>query len=148
MELITLERTGKAPLRFNGRLLATANGQFVGTRPNSPNVHWFEISIYLAESELALPLVVAIVYRKQLKNVSLAVHVAEAPSTAIGESPEAVARYLESFDPLKLIHGYPPGANFAARQQRLEKMLQIQFGTLVSAVLTDYPATLKQGIVP
>jgi len=135
-------------LQFVGKLLATANGQFVGARPNSPNVHWFEISIYLAETDVSRPLIVAIVYRKHLKNVSLAVHVAECPSTLIGESPDAVATYLETFDPLKLIHGYPPGANFAARQQRLEKMLQIQFGMLVSAVLTDYPATLKQGITP
>ena len=139
MEIIQLERSGQPPLRFRGELLATANGQFVGTPPDKPNVDWFELSIYQPESGGFL---IAVTYRRNLRGTQDERRIVEA-------SPNAIAwlqDYRDRRDWLTMVIGFPPGLE--EKQRRLEDSLTRQFDQLISAVLKDFPQDLTQGVQP
>lgn len=139
MEIIKLERSGQEPLRFRGELLATANGQFVGTPPDKPNVDWFELSLYRIETG---GFVVAVTYRRNLRGAGDECRI-------IDPSPNPAAwlqDYRERRAWLPMVIGFPPGMEH--KQRRLEERLTRQFDTLVSAVLKNFPQDLTQGTQP
>lgn len=139
MEIITLERSGQEPLRFRGELLATANGQFVSTPPDKPNVDWFELFIYRIE---ATGFVVAVTYRRDFKGA-----LDECRRAGPTDNPTAwLQNFREQQAFLKMVIGFPPGLEH--KQRRLEERLTRQFDTLVSAVLKDFPQDLTQGAQP
>lgn len=133
METITLDRTGLQPIRFQGRLLATASGQFVGTPPDKPNVDWFEVSIYRCDGER---FIVAVTYRRQYKGVT--------DEERIAEQTDDPARWLADFaaegEPLDMLIGERASPK---AQRQLEEKLQRQFDRLISAVLKEFPEEVR-----
>lgn len=130
IESITLERTGLSPIRFRGKLLATASGQFVGTPPDKPNADWFEVSIYRYEGS---GFIVAVIYRRDFKGAREEERLAE----RTGDPAQWLEQFTEADDHLDMVIGFPPGMEH--KQARLEEKLDRQFATLVSAVLKDFP---------
>lgn len=134
MEIIKLERSGQEPLRFRGELLSTANGQFVGTPPDKPNVDWFELSLYRSEAGRFL---IAVTYRRNLKGAC-----DEQRMVADAKNPAA---WLQDFRErqafLEMVIGFPPGLEH--KQRRLEERLTRQFDQLISAILKDFPENLS-----
>ncbi len=137
-ETITLPRTGEAPLRFQGELIATANGQFVGTRPTRPNVDWFEVSIYRVTGNSNGPrvsrFVVAVTYRKKLKGIA-----SEQRRATTTDDP---AGMFGAFDPLTLVDWPPDAEQFARKRESLRVRVLAQWQQLVSAVLAEFPQEL------
>lgn len=132
-ETITLDRDGQAPLRFHGKLLTTASGQFVHPPKDKPNPDYFTIGIYQVHGVHGPgpTYVVEIVYRKDLRGNTTEHHFAmttDDPAATLGE-----------YDPLAVLMGFPPGAEFAERQRAFEIKMRRQYDVLVSAVLKMFP---------
>lgn len=134
-ETITLDRTGKPPLRFAGTLLTQASGQFVNTKPDKPNDNWWQIAIYQTENGF----VVAITYHNEHRGqyAHRQVDVADNP-----------AEPIERYDPLAVLQGFPPGEPFAARQADLERRSRRQWETVASAVLAGFPEEITSTHAP
>jgi hypothetical protein len=152
-ETITLERTGQPPLKFDGTLLTTACGQFVQPPKNKPNTDYFTVSLYATHDarrtiprrpppdyDPSWPLyVVAIEYTKTFRDTQQ-----HHTAIATDDPTETLANYA----PLAVLIGFPPGEDFAERQQALEGKMRRQYDVLVSAVLKDFPETLSPTRLP
>lgn len=136
-ETITLERTGHPPLKFEGTLLTTACGQFVQPPKDKPNADYFTISLYeVARGEgRGAWHVVAIEYTKTFRDTQ------QHHTAIVTDDPVAT---LADYDPLDVLIGFPPGEDFAERQNALESKMRRQYDVLVSAVLKDFPETLSR----
>lgn len=136
IEDIELIRTGEAPLRFRGQLLATASGQFVQTTPDRPNADFYSISIYVVNDgadSLGPDYVIQIVYTKSFRGTQ------QHHTVMVTDHP---ADRLAEFNPLAVVIGFPPHAEYAERQQMLETKCRRQYDLLVSAVLQSFPEKL------
>lgn len=132
IETITLERTGKAPLRFTGELVQHVSGQFVNTPPLKPNKNWWEIAIYSHPSDSPL-FIVAITYHNE--------HRGHYQHRAV-EAADDPAKTIAAYHPLDVLQGFPPGEVFAGRQAHLERTCLAQWDALVGAVLQSFPEDL------
>lgn len=136
-EPIELERTGKPPLRFNGRLLTSANGQFVEAPKDKPNADFYTLSIYKAAGihSPSPTYVVQIVYTKDFRGT-------QQHHTAIATDDPAAT--LGEYNPLAALIGFPPMVeNRDERQHALESKCRRQYELLASAVLQAFPETLS-----
>jgi hypothetical protein len=125
MSAYTLTRTGDAPLKFSGELLAEAGGRhFRGREQN----RWHELSIYATD---AGAYVVAIAFRTRWQGEA-----EHDEAHAVATLP-AVAQVLRDYNPVRPRVGYPPGPEYAERQARLGAALQEQYAACVSEVLSD-----------
>lgn len=145
-ETITLERTGQPPLKFEGTLLTTACGQFVQPPKDKPNADYFTISLYEVRTTVrglasgpGRAYVVAIEYNKKFRDTQ------QHHTAIVTDDP---ADTLAGYDPLAVLIGFPPGEDFAERQNALESKMRRQYDVLVSAVLRDFPETLSSSPSP
>ena len=126
---LILPRTGQAPIKIRGRTMATATGMYFNAKPGKPNVDWWEISIFALDRPDAYA--VAITYKKSHRGQNSEHHTA-----AVTATPATV---LQTYDPLKVLVGYPSSERFATQQRDLELDCVRQYQSLVSTVLADFP---------
>lgn len=130
IQVYILPRTGSAPLKITGRLVASVSGRNYNAKPDKPNSDWYEISLFqLADTDDVGA--VTITYRKDLRGQQVEHHTA-----AVTDSPTTV---LGRYNPLAVLVGFPNEPRFANQQARLEDESRRQYESLVSAALADFP---------
>lgn len=127
-----LDRSGMAPLRFNGVLIREGSTQFLGTTEEKPNEDYWTVKIFSvlpAESD-GPKYAIGITYvTTPRKAVTLATHEA-----ALTDNP---GKILEEYDPLEVLRGFPDDPKFASRQKYLEQHSEATWDQMVSALLRD-----------
>ena len=104
MAEIRLQRTGDAPLRFDGELVGDSDGQRQAGRDRN---RWHDLAVYrLKDGQY----VVAIAYRTQWQG-ELDHHEAAVVSTA-----KDIVEVLREYDPCGHLGGFPAGPQYAERQ--------------------------------
>ena len=123
---IRLERTGQAPLAFEGELLKAAAGRiFCGKEQN----RWHEITLYRTAQTQRL--VLSITYRSQWQGEA-AYH----DVCVLSQESDMIA-VLRNYNPLPEHIGYPDAAHFRPRQLALEADIRRRFSELVEQMLSN-----------
>lgn len=123
MPTYTLPRTGAAPLRFAGDLLAdvsTHNGD------RGRFQRWHEIAVYQTE---AGKFVLWIGYQSDFEQGR------DVQTATVCDSPDAVRLALAEHDPLARFIGYSSGRQFDERQDRVKRELQLAWENAVRDLL-------------
>jgi hydroxymethylpyrimidine pyrophosphatase-like HAD family hydrolase len=125
MHRYTIPRSGRAPLAFDGCLIAHDDGQTVNSQRQT---RWHVIDIYqTSDGKYAL----VVEYHTTWKG--------EANHTDAGKysTPEEVTRALEAYDPVKHVQGWPVGKTYEDRQKRLLAEVRSRFKAQVGSVLSS-----------
>ncbi len=123
----TLTRTGAAPVRFKGTLLAEANGKMVQGKEQN---RWHTLTMYQTEGG---QYVLAITYSSQWKGES------DHHFATVCQDAWIVVDVLQAYVPMDVVQGYPPGKQFEERQQRLLQDVNDRYDVLVSELLGQHP---------
>lgn len=133
MDTITLPRTGDAPLKFAGQLVAeSGDNRFAGREQN----RWHELALYRDNGRFVL----RVAFRTNWQGE---------PSydwAWVCATPAEVRERLREHDPVPERVGFPPGEQYAARQQSLEQGLRAQYDATVSELLArdEFAVSLDQ----
>lgn len=123
-----LSRSGDAPLRFIGQLVASSNSQQPTTKRDLPlERRWHVLTLYQTRSG---QYVGHIAYRTTWAGET------EDSLACVGVLPE-VADWFRDHDPMESVEGYPPGAGFAARQERLLSAIEAGYDAALSKLLAE-----------
>ncbi len=141
---VKLTRTGSAPLEFEGILRSQASSEFIGTKPDKPNSHYWTIEIYETKMRASdhPAYVVSIVYHKQHKGQRAEHHFV----TTTGNRLSNPGAALRAYNPLDVLSGYPPGERFADVKAHLEDACKRQFAELISIALQPFPEPLESSL--
>ena len=126
-DTITLDRTGKAPLRFRGELLTELDDSRVGRKDQN---RWYELAVYRTA---AGSYVVRISYRTRWDGEL------DHDAAELIAEPRGVATTLQEYDPCSPVIGYPAGEAYAERQRRLEADIRRRYNSQVSELLASAP---------
>lgn len=122
---ITIERTGKRPLMFEGELVEEMYG--VNGKAN----RWHDISVY---KTAGFKFVVVIKYTSNWEG-EIGFTTAE-----IAETPDEVADVLEHHDCTSYVQGFPPiSPEHVRKQEALLKDISLRYKELVSFILSKLP---------
>ncbi len=123
---VLVPRTGDAAIRLDGPSLAA----HVSTRAQSGAIEhrWHEISIWEAESLGGSRYVAAVLYVSSWQGE-------HGHDTAAVILREELRAWLRAYDPIAHLAGYPPGAQWEARQARMRAELSAAWARAVSEVL-------------
>lgn len=124
MSKITLKRTGQAPLKFEGALIARINGSHAAG--NDPT-RYFGIDLYRVDA-VEIWHVAQVVYHTRWDGEP---DIYE----AFAGTAEDVRDWLVNFTPEKHLRGFPPGDHYADRQARLVRDLRENYQICVSSLL-------------
>lgn len=119
MESYTVRRTGSPALEFTGELLASSTS---GGRDAN---RWHELRLYQTKGG---KLVLAIEYRTRWEGEKDHFH-------AVVTDRDQVAGELEMYEPTGNVMGFPPGAQYEAKQARLELGLRAAYAEAVTELL-------------
>jgi hypothetical protein len=126
MQTLTLPRTGDVPLQFEGEHLAGVSTQ---TGPGGQDRNrWFEIDLYRTE---AGTYVLAISYMTLWQGEHIT------SRTILCESTEEVRNELRLYNPLQDVNGYPPGDAYQQKQERLERMLRLDWANAIKELFAE-----------
>lgn len=122
---ISLDRTGMRPLSFEGEILIGRSGHDDNGTCNS---RWWEIGVYQTNSGKL------VLYLEWNTNWQSEKRYREA---TVFDTPGELATYLEKFDPICKLVGYPISNDqkYAERQRRIEQTIRDNWGEMVSGVL-------------
>lgn len=123
--MITLTRSGDAPLTFSGELLAESDGQWHTGREQN---RYHSLGIYKTD---AGRYVVGVSYSTSWQG-EVGRYVAHVAAT-----PAELANWLRNFDPTAHVGGFPPGDAYAEKQRRLLADIRVRWESQVSEVLAD-----------
>ena len=128
-ESVVLPRTGDRPLSFTGTLLATAN---TATVAGKDKLRWFEVRVWRTT---AGALVAEAAYRTRWEG--------EADQTIpiTAQDEKGLADWLLGVTWNWRIIGYPPGAQFVPKQERLIAELEAAWRRCVGELLARLPGT-------
>lgn len=119
-----LERTGDAPLTFEGELIAESDGKFAAGKEQN---RWHDIRLYKTAGG---NYVLAVEFHTQWQG--------ELPFFfATQTSPEGIVEELRMFDPCSPVMGFPPGPQYSDRQQNLMDWIEKRFRNQVSEILKN-----------
>jgi hypothetical protein len=123
METITLQRTGDRPLQFSGEELAGASSH---RHDGACNTRWHELTLYRTE---AGQYVLHVGYRTRWQGE----HDHDAVFTHA--TPEGVVEEIRSTLPTEHLVGFPPGAQYAGKQARIEHAIGAGYLAAATQVL-------------
>lgn len=126
METFKLNRSGKAPLKFNGELITESSSS------DHNSTRWHEISVYKTDSK---KWVVAVEFVSRWQGE------ASKDTVEYFNNPQDIAKYLEEFDCLDGLLGFPAGEHYADKQAKLEKDIKTRWGSLISEILGNIPGS-------
>ncbi len=123
MAVYTIPRTGDAPLRFEGTLLAAIDGVCVNGKEQD---RCHELDLY---QSVQGDYVLVITYSTRWQGE-------EGHSTVvICPLPDDVVTALRLYDPRRVVAGYPPGKAFEERQARLLADISRRYQSQISQLL-------------
>jgi hypothetical protein len=116
---VVLPCTGRLPLKLNGTLLASESTEIVN---GSDRNRWHKVDVYQASKFVA-----HVQWRTRWQG--------EQPNDTciVEESIHKLAEHLLKYDPLEFLVGFPEGAQFDRKQERLEQ-----------AIIDDWSAMLTR----
>ena len=125
MAMITVPRSGDAPLRFAGDRLADASSHRAsGYRQN----RWHELAMYRATSgDLVAHVHFSSTWEAEDSRDTAEVH----------SVPDSLIAWLRGYDPCDDYYGFPEGPQYAAKQERLDAEVRAGYEQAVAAVLAD-----------
>jgi hypothetical protein len=123
----TLPRSGRAPLRFQGELLAESEGYRYTGREQT---RWHNIAIYRTAGG---KYVVSIQYRTRYQGET------DHDAAEVIAQPSGVEATLREYDPIAIVRGFPANDHYADRQARLQTDIRQRYEAQVSDVLADRP---------
>lgn len=111
--------TGRLPIKLTGTLLASESTEVVN---GSNRNRWYKIDVYKASKFVA-----HVQWRSQWSG--------EQPNDTclVADTLKEIADQLLKYDPLEFLIGFPEGAQFERKQERLEQSITDDW----SAMLTD-----------
>jgi len=119
-----LRRSGRAPLKFNGELLAEASSRSEKKSNRKTSGHL--VRIYrTAAGKYVLQIEYGSDYRQETP----------AWTAEVCDKASDVRSMLETYDPALDVTGYPPEPSFAARQKILLDETRRRFSAIVSEIL-------------
>lgn len=125
MEKYKLPRSGNAPLVIEGEKIAEEEGRhYAGQDQN----RYHNLTLYRTSKE---QYVLQILYCTQWQGESNQERVEVFPAI------RDVVLFLQRFDPLLYLQGFPLGAQFSERQRRLEQSLRVRFHQQVRDLLMN-----------
>lgn len=128
-DIVTIRRTGLAPLRLENYGLVAHAGTSTQQGPRS--TRWWEIELWACDERPASheqTHCIVVRYRTTWQD--------EQGHDAAEVLPRReVAAWLSAHDPMQHVLAYPPGEQFAARQERLLRELRLGWHTAVSELL-------------
>jgi len=128
MQEYTVSRTGDAPLKFKGEMVASADGKWFNGKDQN---RWHEITIFRTAGG---KYVLSIEYRTQWQGE------ADAHDVEVCDDIEKVVDFLRFHDPLEHLAGYPRGVQgFEEKQAALEESLRRRWDALLTEVLGEIP---------
>ena len=130
-DTITLPRTGLAPLRFSGELLAEADGYRVRGREQN---RWHELAVYKTPGG---KWVVRIAFRTQWQGELDYDHAEIVTEASAVEDAFATHQ-------INYIRGFPDGPSHVDRQRKLLADIQSRYDALVSEILAADPAFAEE----
>jgi hypothetical protein len=128
----TLPRTGQAPLRFRGTLVAESDGE---RQLGREHIRWHELAVYRTAKGRY---VVRIAYRTRYQG-ELDRDVAEVAADAAG-----VAAAMRSYDPGEWVRGYPDHPSYADRQESLLRNVRRRYEAQVTEILACLPGVAEE----
>jgi hypothetical protein len=133
MPTFTLTRTGQAPIRFEGELVAEASSRSHEGGPLQNR--WHEIEIFLTECGRVLAHVEFCSRHQGEFHHHTVVDV-------LSPRPLSLSSWLQSYDYRTGWQGYPSGEHYAERQARIEQAIGDGYRRAVSEVLAEFPEEL------
>jgi hypothetical protein len=131
MATIKITRTGKAPLVFEGELIAKAGGRITAGKEQN---RWHEIAIYQTTGGR---MVCRISYHTQWEGE---LEQSEAEEVEVA----ALAAYLATYDPTAQCQGFPDAPQYEARQARLMAWLRARYEAAVGEILAAVPGAEEE----
>lgn len=125
MPSFTVPRYSDAPLAFEGELIGSVSGEH--TRPDKANNRWHEIDLYHTQSG---KYVVAIRFRCSTR------HDDPYDEAEVCQTPAAVVRFLNEFDPVEKVRGWPLEKH-VNEDARLRHWLMVGFEQLASQLISN-----------
>ena len=129
----TLTRTGAAPLRFEGELVAKATSY---SRDGPLQNRWHEIEVYACLPFSGGRHVVHVEFSSRWQGES-GHHAVE-----VFDAPDSLAEFLQSYDWRQGWENYPAGPDYADRRERNERAIAGGYARAVSDVLAGFPEEL------
>ena len=121
----TLRRSGQPPLRFQGELIASADGQ---RRNGCKQDRWHELAVYRTQGG---KYVVKIAYRTRWPGEN------DHEAAKVVDDARSVGTALSTYDPVEFVAGFPASDAYAGKQARLLQDLRLRYDALVSEVTAD-----------
>jgi hypothetical protein len=125
METITLQRSGKGPLQFNGELVARSEGERQAHREHA---RYHDVAIYRTEGG---SFVLWISYVTKWAG-----EVGHTTAEVIQDEQEMLTAF-DKYDPTAHVVGFPPHENFREKQERLLDDIAARWKSQVSDVLNS-----------
>lgn len=122
MPTYTIPRSGDAPLKFDGELIATAGSDQFASRELQ---RWHTLSLYRTDSRW----IVHVAFRSRWRGES------SRDDAYVCDSTEGVRAVLREHEPVGERVGFPPGDQYATRQRTLETEITEQYDHAVSEIL-------------
>lgn len=132
-ETFTLTRTGAAPLRFQGRLIAENDGE---RQAGSEHNRWHELAIYQTSGgRYVVRIAFCTRWEGELHHDIAEIVDAGKDTGGDHDHAETVAEILQSYDPMAHVGGYPSGTGYEDRQRRLDRDIRARYAAQVSEIL-------------
>lgn len=121
MDQYELKRTGDRNLFFSGEVAGEA------TTHHDDATRWHELALYRTAGG---KLVVAVQFVTRWQGET------DHHSAAVVEDAPSLADWLKRYDPCGYLMGYPPGAAFDQKRERLTRDLTLRYQAAVSELLS------------
>lgn len=123
MKTVNLTRSGQAPLKFEGELIADSAGRWHGSKEQN---RYHDVALYRTSGgQYILWVSYVSSWQGELGHDTAAVYA----------TPGEVGAALRDHDPVKHVAGWPPLPVYKERQERLHKDITARFKAQVSAIL-------------
>lgn len=127
----TLADSGNRPVKFTGELLTEATSE---APAGYLTQRWHEASVYRTRSG---KLVCQVRYRSTWRGE------VNRDSVGVFESDDELAEFLEEYEPMDDVRGFPPGDKYATQQAALRDAIDAGWDTIVSKVLGVLPGAAE-----
>lgn len=124
MTTYKLSRTGQAPLVFEGEELARVDGKWSAGREQN---RYHNLAVYRTAGG---NYILQVEYITQWQGEQRHDHV-----IVLGQDLSELANALREYDPCTRVQGYPPGPQYAEKQDRLLTSMRSRYDEQVSALL-------------
>jgi len=125
MQTHTISRTGSAPVRFDGELLAESDGWRRGRDAS----RWHEIRIYGTSGGR---------FVAEIRGGTMWEGEEAVSTLEIADTAGALVAILRDYDPTAHVLGFPPGPAYAEKQQRVLDDLRVRYEAQIGEMLAEH----------